>query len=187
MHVPARIQIQPLADPYRTMPPVSEQLRTARQSMNLTLKQVAEVTKLKCDQIEALEVGNYASFPAPVYIRGSIRTYAKLLKLDVPLLMSQLDEEFAHTKELSDPPPLTPQSSGVVDWITLQLSKLDWRIVAGLAVVLLGLVVAWSMVRPAARTQKNDPLSSLGSGVHKPRSLSGRGDFLPLPTNAPAR
>jgi cytoskeletal protein RodZ len=169
------------------MPTVSEQLRTARESKNLTLKQVAEFTKLKSDQVEALETGNYASFPAPVYIRGSIRTYAKLLKLDVPQLMTQLDEEFAHSRELSDPPPLTPQSHGIVDWITLQFSKLDWRIAAGLAMVLVGLVVAWSMLRPAPRTQKADPLSSLGSGVHKPRSIPGRGEFLPLPTNAPTR
>ncbi len=170
------------------MPTVPEQLLAAREASNITLQQVVDVTKLKTDQIRALEAGNYSIFPAPVYIRGSIRTYAKLLKLDVPTLMKQLDEEFSTSKELSGPPPLTPPASGAVDWLMLQLSRLDWRIIAGLGVVVVVLIVAWSLVRPSSRVKKADPLSHLGPGLYAPRQ-STAGELLPLQghTNAPGR
>lgn len=168
------------------MPTVSEQLRNARQAANLTLNQVAETTKLKAEQVDALERGDYSSFPAPVYIRGSIRTYCKLLKLDTAKVMAQLDEEFSDTKELSDPPPLTPPANGFVDWVMLQFSKLDWRIVVGLGALVLVLIIVWSLVRPASKVKKPDPLSNLGPGLYAPRQ-NNRGETLPLPTNAPPR
>src|SRR5204863_2151029 len=63
------------------MPTVAEQLRQGREAMKLDVHQVAESTKLKTDQIRALEQGNYDDFTACVYLRGSTRTYANLLKL----------------------------------------------------------------------------------------------------------
>lgn len=167
------------------MPTVAEQLRAARLARNWTLQQVAEMTKLKADQVDALETANYSVFPAPVYIRGSIRTYAGFLRLDVPKLMSQLDEEFSTSRELSDPPPLTPKADGMIDWITLQLSKLDWRILAGLGALLVVLIVSWSLLHPAKAPRKQDPLSTLGSGTYKGPAPGSRVDHLPLPTNAP--
>lgn len=168
------------------MPTVSEQLLAARTAANLSLQQVVDATKLKADQIVALEEGNYSVFPAPVYIRGSIRTYAKLLKMDVPKLMSQLDEEFSTSKELSGPPPLTPPANGFVDWLMLQLSRLDWRIIAGLGAVVVVLIVAWSLVRPSNRVKKADPLSKLGARPLCPPAVQpGRTDPDPGPHQRP--
>src|SRR5712664_3601126 len=64
------------------MSTVAEQLHLAREAKSLTVHQVAEVTKIRSDHIRALEEGNFDVFSAPVYIRGFIRTYATLLKLD---------------------------------------------------------------------------------------------------------
>lgn len=65
------------------MPTVAEQLRQAREARNLTVQQVADVTKIRTDHLRALEEGNFDMFSAPVYIRGFVRTYSTLLKLDV--------------------------------------------------------------------------------------------------------
>ena len=65
------------------MPTVAEQLRQAREEQKLNIYQVAEITKIKTDHIRALESGSYDSFSAPVYIRGFVRSYAKVLKLDL--------------------------------------------------------------------------------------------------------
>ena len=165
------------------MPTVPETLRAAREKAALTIQQVAESTKLKTDQLRALEQGDYSVFPAPIYIRGSIRTYAKLLKLDVPSLMAQLEVEFAGSRELSDPPPLTPRGGGILDWLMLQFSKLDWRVVAGLGLVVIVLMVAWSFIRPAPTARKADPLSHLGPGLYTPKSSTQSGHVLPLATN----
>jgi len=70
------------------MSTVAEQLRQAREAQNLNVQQVAQVTKIRTDHLVALEEGNYNVFSAPVYIRGFVRTYAALLKLDVPQVMA---------------------------------------------------------------------------------------------------
>ena len=167
------------------MPTVPETLRAAREAASLTIQQVAESTKLKTEQLRALEQGDYSVFPAPIYIRGSIRTYAKLVKLDVPALMTQLEAEFSHSRELSDPPPLTPPGGGILDWLMLQFSKLDWRVASALVLLLVVLLVAWSFIRPAPASRKSDPLSRLGTGLYSPKQTSQPGHILPLVTNTP--
>src|SRR5665213_4268142 len=66
------------------MPTVAEQLRSAREAKKLTVQQVADATKIRTDHVRALEEGNFSVFSAPIYIRGSVKNYATLLKLDVP-------------------------------------------------------------------------------------------------------
>ena len=75
------------------MPTVAEQLRAAREAKNLSINEVADVTKIRTDHIRALEEGNFDMFVAPVYIRGFARTYATLIKLDVPQVIKALEAE----------------------------------------------------------------------------------------------
>ena len=72
------------------MPTVAEQLRAGREASKLDIYQVAEITKIRTDHLRALEAGDYDQFAAPVYIRGFVRTYAGLLKLDVAKVMADL-------------------------------------------------------------------------------------------------
>src|ERR1700761_4801298 len=97
------------------MPTVAEQLRTAREAKNLTIQQLAEMTKIRTDHLRALEEGNYDVFSAPIYIRGSVKNCAMTLKLDVLKIMADLDKELKGTANFSEPPPLTEQSKTPVD------------------------------------------------------------------------
>src|SRR5438552_16144154 len=115
------------------MATVAEQLRRAREEQNLNVYQVAEITKIKTDHIRALESGAYDSFSAPVYIRGFVRTYAKALKLDVAKVAADLDGELNQTEKFSEPPPLTKKKGRALDFLMLQLSKLNWRIAGAAA------------------------------------------------------
>src|SRR5436305_8471736 len=109
------------------MASVSEQLRQAREAQKLTVQQVAEITKIRTDHLRALEEGNFDVFSAPVYIKGFVRSCATILKLDVPQLMAELDAELVRTQKFSEPPPLSAEPKGVLDFVMLQLSKLDWQ------------------------------------------------------------
>src|SRR5512144_613768 len=109
------------------MSTVAEQLRHAREARNLTVQEVADITKIRTDHLRALEEGNYDVFSAPVYIRGFVRTLAGLLKLDVPKTMAALEAELKGTEKFSEPPPLSNEPRGVLDFLMLQLSKVDWR------------------------------------------------------------
>ena len=121
------------------MPTVAEQLRAAREAKNLTIEQVAESTKIRTDHIRALEEGNYDVFSAPIYIKGSVKNYATLLKLDVPKITADLDRELKGTANFSEPPPLVEQSRTSVDRAMFLLSKLNWK-VGGLAALVAGIV-----------------------------------------------
>jgi len=165
------------------MPTVAEQLRTAREARNLSINEVADITKLRTDHVRALEEGNFDMFVAPVYIRGFTRTYAGLLKLDVAKLIKELDAELDKTDKFSEPPPLTGSDRSVVNFMTLQLSKLNLHrrkilIALGVLLVLVVVYFVWRARRnynPAA----NLPPARVQSG-------SGAGNTLPLPAPAPA-
>ena len=156
---------------------VAEQLRATRESRNLTIAQVAEATKIRTDHIRALEEGNFDVFSAPIYIRGSVKNYATLLKLDVPQIMAELSIELGRTEKFSEPPPLTGASNTPLDRLMFLLSKLNWKVgVAGAAV--LGIVLIVFFASPAWRHHKrSDPLADLQPAVYQP---ANSGQTLPL-------
>lgn len=161
------------------MSTVSEQFRQAREAKSLTVQQVAEMTKMRTDHVRAFEDGNFSVFSAPVYIRGFARTYAKLLKLEVPPMLAALEEELSGTEKFSEPPPLSNEPRGVLDFVMLQLSKLNKNNVRfGLgvlaAIVVLGIIIfVWRHTKPA------DPLADLKPAVYEP--AQNNGDTLALP------
>ena len=163
------------------MATVAEQLHLGREAKSLTIYQVAEVTKIRTDHIRALEEGNFDVFSAPVYIRGFVRSYASLLKLDVAEVMEALDAELGQTEKFRDPPPLTEEPNGALDFVTLQLSKLNLRVaLIGLA-ILGGVVLIMSAIVVWRHHQKADPLANLQPGVYHPVQASQSGETLPLP------
>ena len=165
------------------MSTVSEQLRQAREAQNLTEQQIVQITKIRTDHLRAIEAGNYDVFSAPVYIHGFVRGYAKLLKLDVPQIMAALDAELAQTTKFSEPPPLTERPNGLVDVLTLQLSKVDWRKgLIGLGAVVVLMAAGWGWVA----WRHHNPLKGLKPAVYQ-TTHEASGETLPLPAPAPKR
>lgn len=161
------------------MPTVAEQLRTAREARGLTVYQVADATKIKTDHVRALDEGNFDAFSATVFIRGFVRTYATLLHLDVAAVMATLDRELSGNVKFAEPPPLTNERRGALDWLTLQLSRINWRL--ALPLLVLG-VTALALVfgyRAWRTHQSRDPLQDLGPGVYQPPQAPG--NTLPVP------
>jgi cytoskeletal protein RodZ len=160
------------------MSTVAEQLRSAREAKNLTVEQVADLTKIRTDHIRALEEGNFNVFSAPIYIRGSVKNYANALKMDTAALLAALDAELKGTVKYSEPPPLSESKKTVLDQLTLILAKLNWKVgLAGFAVIGLAIIVgvsfwAWR------HHQKSNPLKNLPPAVYQP---ANSGDTLPLP------
>jgi cytoskeletal protein RodZ len=168
------------------MPTVAEQLRRAREQQNLNIYQAAEITKIKTDHIRALEAGDWDTFSAPVYIRGFVRTSARALKLDEAQIAADLESELGKTEKYCEPPPLTNHPKSTVDFLMLQLSKMNWRILASLGVVVVVLALGMMLLRQFHRRPQTDHLKNLGPGLYQPKSGSS-GETLPLPTNSPRR
>lgn len=162
------------------MATVAEQLRDAREKLNLSVYDVADVTKIRTDHLRALEEGNYEVFAAPVYIRGFVRTYGTMLKLNVARLMDDLDEELSGEEKFSEPPSLTGKKKSILDRAMLVLSKLNWMLITIALVIGFVLVAASIAYRSWQSYKTRDPLSGLSSGIIQSESEES-GELLPLP------
>ena len=149
--------------------------------MKLSVHQVAEATKLKTDQIRALEEANYDYFTAAIYLRGSVRTYANLLKLDTSAVLTQLESELGSTKKFSADLPAPQRRRTGLDALMLVLSRLNWGVAA--AILAIGVIaLAGNISYRAWKNRKMaDPLKALSSGMYQPAEPAG--EVLPLPTN----
>ena len=165
------------------MSTVAEQLRKAREARNLSIHQVADATKIRTDHIRALEEGNYNVFSAPVYIRGFVRNYAGILKLDVPAIMRALDEELGGNEKFREPPPLSEPPASVMDFLLRQLGKINWRISSLVLGALALLTLVLLIVTLVRRHQAADPLAKLPPAQYQAPPSS---ETLPLP-GAPTR
>lgn len=68
-------------------------LAAQREAMGWTVEQVADQLKLAVRQVVALEAGDYAALPSPAVVRGFVRAYAKILRLDAAPLVAMIELE----------------------------------------------------------------------------------------------
>lgn len=71
-------------------PSIGEQLRNARQAHGLSLSQVAAVTRIRQQYLQALEDNRYDDLPSQVQARGFLRAYANYLNMDAESLVNLL-------------------------------------------------------------------------------------------------
>ncbi|MBW1783747.1 MAG: helix-turn-helix domain-containing protein [Deltaproteobacteria bacterium] len=89
-------------------------LRDKREKMGLTYDQISERTKLRPHFIEALENEDWDHLPSPPFIKGFIRSYARVLGLSEEGLVG-LYQEIA-PREQAMPRPLRPVSTTKKRW-----------------------------------------------------------------------
>jgi len=127
--------IQPIAAAKAGSAAPSVRLSQSRQAQNLTKAEVARRLKLSVWQVEALESGQYQRLPGATFVRGFIRNYARLLKLDPEELVQ------ATTGLIAQPAPL-PETPPAGDIPFPAAGSWRWRrYVAVAAVVVAGLAV----------------------------------------------
>jgi len=74
-------------------------LAAARTAQNLSVADAARQLRLSVSQIEALEAGAFDRLPGPIFVRGFIRNYARLLNIDAETVLRSVD-------------PVLPQPAG---------------------------------------------------------------------------
>jgi cytoskeleton protein RodZ len=129
------VPVENVGAPVSTLP--GALLREARERLGLSIADAAAHTKLAPRQIEALEADDYQHLPEMAFVRGFVRSYAKLLQLDVPPLLAALPQ----TQSVSH---VSPDSVDVPfpDARSPQLQNLIWL---GAALFLSVVVVAFAV------------------------------------------
>lgn len=136
-------------------------LAAQREAMGWTVEQVADQLKLAVRQVVALEQGDYANLPGPAVVRGFIRAYAKVVKVDAAPLVAQiaLDTPAASDATLTTVRRDKPASFSQVRFPThgKRASKLPLVLIAVALLVVGGAAAAWKL--------KLIPESLLGSSA----------------------
>ena len=109
---------------------VGQILREAREAQGLALENAAIRLHLMQRQIEAMEADDFASLGQPVFARGFVRNYARLLGLAPEVLLARMEGAPAEPATVS---PLPAPSSR--SWLTS-----PWLLLLLLGVLLLGAI-----------------------------------------------
>ncbi|HXW50934.1 MAG TPA: RodZ domain-containing protein [Candidatus Acidoferrales bacterium] len=94
------------------MEALGEQLRTARTKLGLTAAAVANTLRIRTSFVEAMEREDWSVLGAPVYVRGFLRNYAKLLGLNAEDLVELLPEDQRVVVQPPEPPTTAIATSG---------------------------------------------------------------------------
>ncbi len=150
--------------------PVGSQLRVAREAARLSFDEVAHALKFSPRQIELLEADDYAALPGVTIVRGFVRGYARLLKLDPEALLRQLEAALPSAPVEVRPPDnmgIASQPRGLREFSPV----VTVAIVLLLAALLLAL---WHFFGPAApqATTMTSPATATGQPLDTPAQTS---------------
>ena len=174
----ARESVPPNAEDAETDP--GALLKQARERAGASVAEIAASKRLDETLVEALEEGRYDAFPAPAYVYGYLRAYAREVGLDGDTLVRRLSAaEHEPSKRLEWLQPIKPP---LADRAQRSLGLLFGGVVA--AVLIAAAVVLWTLARtsdwPFAATE--DAASERPAGDNSPAVV----DVPWPPTQAPA-
>ena len=162
-------------------------LLAAREASGLSIDAVAQQLKLAPRQVRALEEGDYSHLPGRTFVRGFIRSYARLVRLDPEQVLGALATGTA-TSAL-DAPTLQPTAPTMGELPTSERSKAGWSRwaipVTLAAVVMAAAVYEWARpagVAPAAAPGVVAPDKSVAVGASPDKAATS----LPNPMAASA-
>lgn len=100
---------------------VGQILREAREAQGVTLEDAAERLRLMQRQVEAMETDDFESLGQPVFARGFVRNYARLLGVAPDPLLERMEGAPAEPAEVNQVEPAPTRSWLVSPWFMLFL------------------------------------------------------------------
>lgn len=107
-------------------------LREAREGLGLSVHDIAERIKFAPRQVEALESNDFAHLPKATFLRGFVRSYARVLQLDEAVLIAAL--------------PTEPSSQGAVKQQVVDVSFPSQLVLRRISVMWLAAALGVSLV-----------------------------------------
>jgi cytoskeleton protein RodZ len=160
---------------------VGERLRFAREARQVSLREIAAITKISVSALEALEQSNLSSLPGGIFTRAFVRSYATEVGLDpeetVRDFVAELDESRVAESTTSDP------AARAHDPFQSQQRIAG----AGLTLVLIGLPVALLLAFLGMRNTSvaDDTVDSTPAAVVEAPASSARVEPSPRPVQTP--
>ena len=167
-------------------------LKQAREAQGLSLSEVSGALKFSIRQIEALESDKHDQLQGKTFLRGFIRSYARLLKLQPEALLAMLDVESIPPAEQIVP----PENMGETDPLPIY-RRHGKTILSVVLAVLVAIGLAWQysqepkdVIKVAAPTQPAVSLQPIIEPVPQlvadPHGAEQPGPVIAAATNAQA-
>lgn len=139
--------------------PVSYGARLAsqRQSAGLGVTDVAAQLRLHPNQVRAIEQEDLTRLPAPAYVRGFVRSYARMLKIDPSPLLNDLNAKLEPARE-------SVVDGGATDYSAAHAASRErklpqWMFGTALLVLIALGVVGWLANQPQQQPQSPAPVA----------------------------
>jgi cytoskeleton protein RodZ len=113
----------PPSAPPRAASTAGGMLRAAREAMGMSLDTVAQQLKLAPRQVTALEEDDFAKLPGRTFVRGFLRNYARLVRIDAEKVLAALPGGDAPAL---GPPALQPTAPTIGHLPTMEYAKPGW-------------------------------------------------------------
>lgn len=161
-------------------------LAAQREALGWSVEQVADQLKLAVRQVVALEAGDYANLPGPAVVRGFVRAYAKIMKLDPAPLVAMIALD---TAPAPDTTPTTvrrdkPTSFSEVRFPTNgKRSRAPYGLIAALVVVAGAAVAVWQSGLVANFLPAHGGNGAPAPAVSTPSSAAASVTVLPSPVS----
>jgi len=81
-----------------------EELRREREIRGISLKEIADATKISKRFLEAIERNDHKTLPAPVFTRGFVREYARYVGLNAEEMVNRYNFAAANDDRIEKPP-----------------------------------------------------------------------------------
>ena len=145
-----------------------EELRREREIRGISLKEIADATKISRRFLEAIERNDHKTLPAPVFTRGFVREYARYLGLNSEEMVNRYNfaaagddriEKSDHLERLVHPEPATPAPQPAKKTgIPPPYARIDRNvIVTAIIIAALAGVTWWAVATKRLRTTGSTP------------------------------
>lgn len=115
-------------------PSIGQQLRKGRERLGMSVEDVVAKIKLAPRQIVALETDDFQALPETAFLRGFVRSYAKLLQMDAQSLLDALPGAAVAKVVVETPKVETPfPSEKTARWQNLNLLIAALLVAIGIA------------------------------------------------------
>jgi len=144
-----------------------DELRREREIRGISLKEIADATKISKRFLEAIERNDHRTLPAPVFTRGFVREYARYLGLAAEEIVSRYNyaaagddriEQSTHLDRLVQPNPSPQRESKGIPPLYARVDRNIYLVIA--IVAALSFVAWWApRFRREARAESIDSVT----------------------------
>src|SRR3954466_14563404 len=142
-----------------------EELRREREIRGISLKEIADATKISKRFLEAIERNDHKTLPAPVFTRGFVREYARYLGLNAEEMVNRYNfaavgderiEQSAHLNRLTTPQVPTPVKKLAPRGIPPPYARVDRNVYILIIVVIALAGVSYWALKHRRETRANE-------------------------------